>query len=86
MSSLVSILLTAINVYELIIIARVLLSWINPNPYSAPVRFVTDLTDPFLGFLERFMPSFLLAPLNFTPIVAILLLGLLQQIIVAVLL
>lgn len=86
MNSLVSVLLTAINVYELIIIIRVFMSWVNPNPYSAPVKFITDLTDPFLGSLERLMPQFLLAPLNFTPIVAIFVLGILKQLIVAVLL
>lgn len=86
MTTLVSALMTAVNVYEIIIIIRVFMSWVNPNPDSPPVRFVLDLTDPYLGFLEGFMPRALLAPLNFTPIVALLLLGLLKQIIFAVLL
>lgn len=79
MMTFVSMLMTAFNVYELLIIIRVFMSWINPNPYNPIVSFIADLTDPFLGAIERFMPQVLLSPLNFSPIVAILLLGLIKQ-------
>lgn len=75
----------AFNVYEFMIIIRVFMSWVNPNPYSPIVTFIIDLTDPFLGLIEKIMPRALLAPLNFTPIVALLLLGFLQRIIFMIL-
>lgn len=69
----------AFSLYEGIIIIRVFMSWLPISPYSKLAIFVTDLTDPFLGSLERFMPGFLLMPLNFTPIVALFLLSIIER-------
>lgn len=75
----------AFGVFEMLIIARVLMSWINPNPHSPIVRFVSDITDPLLSRIERLMPQALLYPLNFTPIVALLFLSFVQRLIFSLL-
>jgi len=37
----------AFNIYTFIVIARALISWVNPDPYNPIVRFLHNATDPF---------------------------------------
>ena len=67
----------AFRLYEFILLARILLTWTNIKI----ARFLCDLTDPFLAKIEQYMPRALLAPLNFSPIVAFLLLSVVESII-----
>lgn len=72
----------AFRLYEFILLARILLTWTNISPYNSKIaRFLCDLTDPFLAKIEQYMPRALLAPLNFSPIVAFLLLSVVESII-----
>lgn len=76
----------AFKLYEFILIARVLLTWTNISPYNNKIaRFLCDLTDPFLGFIERYMPAALLSPLNFSPIVAFFILSVVESILYKIL-
>ena len=62
-----------------LIIARAVLSWVNPSPYNPVVRWVYRLTEPMLGPIQSVLP----APggIDFSPLVAILLIQLLEQLI-----
>lgn len=76
----------AFKLYEVILLGRILLSWTNISPYNNKIaRFLCDLTDPLLGKIEKYMPDMLLSPLNFSPIVAFLLLSVVESIIVRLL-
>jgi YggT family protein len=69
-----------INVYTLIIFAWIIVSWVLSFgvriPYSRPVNavldFLRDVTNPFLRIFRRLGLQF--GPMDFSPIVAILLL------------
>jgi YggT family protein len=37
-----------LNFYMWVIIARALLSWVNPDPYNQIVRFIHNITEPVL--------------------------------------
>lgn len=77
----------AFNLYIFILFVRILLTWTPLNPYNSKIaRFLSDLTDPFLAKIERYMPQALLAPLNFSPIVAFLILSVAESIILRLLL
>ncbi len=65
----------AANVYVWIIIVRVLLTWINPNPYSPLMRFLSKLADPLLNRARKTLP-FTLGGIDFSPILAIIAVGL----------
>ena len=39
-----------------LIIARALLSWVNPDPYNPIVRFLYNVTEPVLGWVRRRVP------------------------------
>ena len=71
-----------ISVLEFLIIGRVLLTWVDPNPYPTNEfkRVLFAVTDPILEPLRRYIPP-LGGMLDVSPIVAIVLLNLLRQLI-----
>ncbi|MBF0161060.1 MAG: YggT family protein [Magnetococcales bacterium] len=70
----------ALGIYTWMILIRVLLSWVNPDPYNPVVQFLVRSTEPVLEPLRRALPS--MAGLDLSPIVALLGLSLLQRLIV----
>lgn len=42
--------------YMLIVIARAILSWVNPDPYNPIVRFLYNVTEPVLYRIRRAIP------------------------------
>ncbi|MCH7805811.1 MAG: YggT family protein [Proteobacteria bacterium] len=66
-----------INLYEIVIIAWVIMGWLqmfNALPYSRPVHMIMgvlySLADPFLGFFRRILPP--VGGLDLSPLVAII--------------
>ena len=61
------ILVQLINLYSLVVIVAVVVSWVQ-LPYSNPiVQFVSALTEPLLAPIRRALPS--AGGLDFSPIV-----------------
>ena len=56
-----------LEIYTGILIARVLMSWFNPNPYNPLVQFVLRLTEPVLAPIRKVLPS--MGGLDLSPIV-----------------
>ena len=81
----VSILLT---VYVVLIFIRVLMSWFTRIPYNtvlnAVLEFVRETTDPYLNVFRKFVPMVRIGPgaLDLSPIVAILVLFIVQALLV----
>ena len=74
-SDVLGIIVTLLQLYMWIIIIRVLISWINPDPYNPIVQFLRRVTDPAIEGVRRFVPRFLWSTgLDFTPLILILLL------------
>jgi len=46
----------ALEIYMWVVIARALISWVNPDPYNPIVRFLYNVTEPVLDFLRRRLP------------------------------
>lgn len=66
-------------VYLWVVIARVIVSWLNPDPYNRIVQVLCGLTDPALDGLRRLVPRFLWSTgLDFTPLILILLIQVLR--------
>ncbi len=83
MGALISFVTIVVQLYSFLIIGRVLLSWINIDPYSPVAQFIIRLTEPVLAPIRNIMPQ--TGPLDFSPIVALLLVQLLGQILIAAL-
>lgn len=57
------------DAYIIIIIVRVVLSWISHNPYHPIIRFVYQVTEPPLYQIRRYVPTF--GGLDFSPVILI---------------
>jgi YggT family protein len=71
----------ALTLYMWIIIARAVISWVNPDPYNPIVRFLNAATEPVLFPIRRRMPISL-GGLDFSPILVILVIIFIQSFLV----
>lgn len=65
------------RLFSFLIFFRVIMSWVRPRPNSL-TYFVSDITDPYLNFIKKFIPP--VGMIDFSPIVALLLLDILESI------
>jgi YggT family protein len=75
-----------IQVYILLILAYVLTSWIRlpDNVWLNRIqRFLYDVCEPYLRLFRRVLPAF--GPLDLSPVVAVIVLIVIQRVIAAVL-
>ncbi len=85
LEALASILDLALNIYTWVVIARALLSWVNPDPYNPIVRFLYNVTEPVLAWVRRRVPL-IYAGLDLSPLLVLLVLYFLRLYLVRVLL
>ena len=90
MAIVASVISWAFLIYEVLILIRVLLSWINVDPNRRPldrslVRVLQLVTDPVLQPLRRVIPP-IGGTLDISPIIAILVLDILRRLLVGLLL
>jgi len=70
------------NILSVAILARVVLSWFNVNPFHPVISILDQITEPILSPLRRVIPP--MGMIDITPIVALLLLQFLERILLAV--
>jgi len=70
------------NILSVAILARVVLSWFNVNPFHPVISVLDQITEPILSPLRRVIPP--MGMIDITPIVALLLLQFLERILLAV--
>jgi len=71
------------TLYFWMILIRVLLSWVSPDPFNPIVQFLHRVTDPYLNLFRRFIPP--LGMIDLSPWVAIIVLRALQHFLVTTL-
>lgn len=65
-----------VRIYTFIIIARAIISWVQPNPYNPIVQVLYRLTEPILSPIRRALSrSIGNMGIDFSPIVAIVFLN-----------
>lgn len=74
-----------LSAYMWILVIRVFLSWVSPDPYNPIVRALYAITDPVLSFLRRKFPL-MAGSIDFSPMVAILVILFLRHFLVKTLL
>ncbi len=68
--------LAILQVYTWVILARVILSWVNPHPTNELLLWVLRLTEPVLAPLRRLVP---IPGLDLSPLLAWLLIQILMR-------
>jgi len=71
-----------IDIYEIALIIRIVLSWVPHNPYNQAIRFLYKITDPILNPVRRFIPP--IKGIDFSPVIVFLGLGLFKKIIAGI--
>jgi YggT family protein len=65
----------------LLVLGRVLLSWVNPRMEGPVARFLYETTEPLLAPIRRLLPN--TGMIDFAPLVLILILGVVVRVISA---
>ena len=77
----------AVKIYTLVIIARVVISWVRPDPYNPAVRAIYRLTEPVLYPIRRALVKATGSiGFDFSPLIAIILLQIFRSIMMRILL
>ena len=65
------------GLFELVLLVRVLLSWVSIDPYNPIAKFTHDVTEPVLGPIRRRVPP--MGGLDLSPIIAIIIMLILRS-------
>jgi YggT family protein len=81
--SLIRVVSVAFEVYSWILIIRILLSWIQHNPYQPIIRFIYEVTEPYLRIFRRVVPAY--GGIDLSPIIAFFVLRIIEWIVIRIL-
>jgi YggT family protein len=77
--SLITLISYLFNALTILLVARALLSWFDSGMRSSVGKILVDITEPLLGPIRRMIPS--AGGLDFSPIIAIILLQFVERIV-----
>lgn len=87
MNSLVNTLNLLFQIFSFLVLARVIMSWIRPNPYHPTwgpiIRFIIQVTDPIMEPVRRLIPP--MGGLDISPIIVLFGLDILRRLIIGML-
>jgi len=64
--------------YKMVLIVTVLISWVSADPFNPIVQFLRAVTEPLFGWIRRYLPFTTVGMLDLSPLVAFLLIWLIQ--------
>ena len=71
------------DLYVIVLLARVLLSWVQVDPQNPIVNLIHQLTEPLLAPIRRLMPP--TGPMDFSPMVAFIVVLIAEQVVLTLL-
>ncbi len=71
------------ELYSVVLLARVLLSWVQVDPHNPIVNLIHQLTEPLLAPIRRLLPQS--GGLDFSPIAAFFVLLVAEQVVLTLL-
>lgn len=74
------------TVIDFLILARIIMSWLNPNPYGVITRTLYQLTEPILSPFRNLLYRFgLSGTIDFSPFLAVIALNMIRSLILGLL-
>lgn len=67
--------------YTLVVIAAVLIGWVNPDPWNPIVRFLRKATEPAFARIRRWIPFVIIGGLDLSPLVLLVALRIADRVI-----
>ena len=80
--ALAKILTFAVNIYIFLIIVDTILSWLRMNNFNEYTRFISNIVEPYLVVIRRYIPRF--STLDLSPLIGILILYFVDEFVVNV--
>lgn len=71
-----------LNLYFWIVIIAAVITWVRPDPYNPIVRGLRLLTEPVFYYVRKWMPFTYRSGLDFSPLVVVLVIQLVNLIVV----
>lgn len=68
-----------IEIYQAIIIVKIILSWIRPDPNHLIIRWINMITDPVLEPVRRLLPDNRMG-FDFSPLIVLVALDLIKRV------
>ena len=68
--------------YSIVIMIAVLISWVSPDPFNPVVQFLRSVTEPLFAWIRRRLPFAVVGMIDLSPLVALLIIQLLQMAVV----
>ena len=70
------------QILYILLLARVIISWIRVDPYNPIVKFIFQATEPLLAPIRQLLPA--TGGIDFSPLILFLVLGFLQRIVLSI--
>ena len=67
------------TLYEILILARIIISWLRVSYYNPWIRLIGRLTDPYLNLFRSLVPPF--GAVDFSPVLALIALMMLERVV-----
>lgn len=78
------------EILNLLIIGRVIISWVRPNPgdmrWRKVIKFIYDITEPIIGPIRELLPSGGILGLDLSPIIALFALSIIRNFLINIVL
>ena len=68
--------------YRIVIMVAVLISWVSPDPFNPVVQVLRSVTEPIFAWIRRRLPFTMVGMMDLSPLVALLIIQLLQMVVV----
>lgn len=75
----------AFEIYYILVLANILLSWFPIVRGNAITTFIYEMTEPYLRIFRRMLPISPRMPIDFSPILAIIVLTMIESLVTRVL-
>ena len=74
----IELILTLFRLYEVVVIVRVILSWIQVDSYHPAIRLVHTLTEPLMAPIRKLLPTERIG-IDFSPLIVLFALELVKN-------
>lgn len=72
-----------LDVYQLVVVLSVLISWVSPDPFNPLVRCLRAATEPVFDLIRRKIPLVMMGVLDLSPLVVFMLIWFAKMFLIA---
>lgn len=78
LSALATVLHKVLELYSLVVVVTVLISWVRPDPFNPIVQFLRSVTEPVFEWIRRRVPFAMVGMMDLSPMILLLIIWFMQ--------